>query len=174
MIGCRTDTSEGDEDLLPIGVGRTETMLTALDARKMIVRGVKCGFRAASRFRRLERCISVFGLLGRILWHQRWVLLWLVLLVLLAGGWAYWRRDVLASYLESRRQRNQVADEVRALEEEKKLLEHERDTLKEGGFASEKVARETYHMSKPGEKILRLAPTAHNDETPASTTLRRR
>jgi cell division protein FtsB len=92
----------------------------------------------------------VLGLFGRILWHQRWFLVWLALLVLVAGAWAYWKRDVLADYFESRRQRNQVHEEVRALEEEKLRLEHERDVLTKGGFASEKVARETYHMSKPG------------------------
>jgi cell division protein FtsB len=113
-------------------------------------------------------------LLGRILWYHRLILLWLVLLVLIAGGWAYWKRDVLVTYFESRRQRNLVREEVQALEDEKQRLEHERDVLGKGGFASEKVARETYHMSKPGEKVLRLGPSTRNDETPASATLRQR
>jgi cell division protein FtsB len=116
----------------------------------------------------------VLGLFGRILWHQRLILAWLGLLALLVCGWAWWKRDVIVSYFESRDQRNQVREEVRALEAERQRLEHEREVLLKGGFASEKVARETYHMSKPGEKVLRLSPSPRDEETPASATLRQR
>jgi cell division protein FtsB len=47
--------------------------------------------------------------------------------------------------------------------------EHEREVLSKGGFESEKVARETYHMSKPGEKVLRLKPSPLDEDVPTTT-----
>ncbi|NQU42634.1 hypothetical protein HQ520_05070 [bacterium] len=113
---------------------------------------------------------SLLKLLGRILWSQRGVFVWMALLLVIACAWVLFNRDTLATYLDSRRQRNELRDELTAMDSQVKELERERDVLARGGFESEKTAREVYRMSKPGEKVLYLK----SPEEPTSPTLRLR
>lgn len=89
---------------------------------------------------------------------SRRLLLWLALLVLLAVGWVFWSKDVLVQYWENRNDRNALKKEVERLERDVERREHEREMLKQGGFETEKVARENLKLIKPGEEVLYLQP----------------
>lgn len=109
-----------------------------------------------------------FRFLGRILWSQKGALLWLVALAAIVCAWAFLNRGAIATYFENRSKRDEVRAEVEEKEVEVRRSEQEWEVLSKGGFETEKVARETYHMSKPGEKVLRLYPSPLDEDLPTT------
>lgn len=67
--------------------------------------------------------------------------------------------------MQSYERRNRVREEVQRLQAETEQLEHEHAVLKKGGFETEKVARQRFRFSKPGEEVLYL--DAEPTPTPA-------
>jgi cell division protein FtsB len=112
------------------------------------------------------------GLL-RFFWNQRGLFLWAVVMALAALGWAWLKQDVILDYFDKRAQRNRILRDVESLEEDIKRGEREREVLAVGGFEAEKVARERYRLSKPGEKVLYLQTPQKDEDGPSSRTLRR-
>ncbi|MFP4380169.1 MAG: FtsB family cell division protein [Candidatus Sumerlaeia bacterium] len=110
------------------------------------------------------------------LWQQRGMVIWFFFLCLFAFIWMWFARDTISDYLKSRRQRNQVRNEVERLEEEIQRSRHEKEVLQRGSFESEKVAREKFRLSKPGEKVLYLqkAPLTSDSDELTSRAIRMR
>jgi cell division protein FtsB len=113
---------------------------------------------------------GMLRLILKILWTQSLLVLWLGVLVAVAGTWAYWKRDIITSYFESRELRNQTRIEVQTLRKDVKRQEEERNSLSKDSFLSEKAAREIYYMSKPGEKVLFIETPS---DSPTSSSLKK-
>jgi len=92
------------------------------------------------------------------IWAQRHFFALAVLLVVLFGVWSIVNRESIADYLGNYERRNEMRREVARLEAEAADLERERSKLEQGGFETEKVARERFRFSKPGEEVLYLDP----------------
>lgn len=95
-------------------------------------------------------------LILKILWTQSLLILWLGLLLTIAGSWAYYKRDIVKTYFDSRDVRNQTRAEVEALRKDVTRQNEGHNSTSKEVFLMEKSAREIYHMSKPGEKVLYL------------------
>ena len=108
-------------------------------------------------------------LLLLIIWSPRRIALWIVLLASITAMVLYLKRGDLSNYLENYHTRNNLREEVARLKAEAKALERERDDLAKGGFEVERVARERFHLSRPGEIVLHLNTPNEDD---SSITLR--
>lgn len=115
----------------------------------------------------------MFQILLKLLWF-RGITPWLLLLAFLAGGWAWYKRDIIKDYFEKSEQRNQYRAEVNRLKKEVTRKEEERKILSDGGFENEKIARDILHMSKPGEKVLFIEGAKTASDTPSTFTLKSR
>lgn len=96
------------------------------------------------------------GIFARIIWAQKGIFLWVLLMLVLVIMGIYLKRDTIIEYRRNLQQRDEVEQDVRLLEHEVEQHERERQDLIEGGFISEKVAREKLGMSRPGEQILKI------------------
>lgn len=102
-------------------------------------------------------------LLLLIIWSPRRIALWILLLATITAMVLYLKRGDLNTYLENYHTRNNLQEEVARLKAETKALERERDDLAKGGFEVEKVARERFHLSRPGEIVLHLNSPNEDD-----------
>jgi hypothetical protein len=103
-------------------------------------------------------------LIRSLFWSQRALILWLILVLSIAATWFCLNRDAIRNYLAHYNKRNELRDRLSRQDRELQELERQRDLLSENGFESEKAARQRFHMSKPGEKVLYLdLPPGQND-----------
>ena len=101
--------------------------------------------------------------LRSLLWSQRGLAIWLIVVVAIVAAWFLLNRNAILNYLTQFRQRNELRDHVAQQESETRELERQRDVLSNDGFESEKAARQRFHLSKPGEKVLYLEPPPGRD-----------
>jgi len=66
-------------------------------------------------------------------------------------------------YYQLRREKKELQAEIAGLENEKRLLEEEKELLRKRDPAYlDRIAREKYGLVKPGEKIYKLVPKSNN------------
>ena len=94
------------------------------------------------------------------IWAQRHFLALAIVLGIVFAAWCVYNRQTIADYLRSYDRRNELRAEVDRLQEETRKLEEEHEKLQQGGIETEKVARERFRFSKPGEGVLYLDPPA--------------
>ena len=108
-------------------------------------------------------------ILSAFLWSQRRLLVWGGVIALAVGLVLYCKRGDLTDYFEAYDKKERLQDEVDRLRAENEQLQRDLEDLPKGGFKIEKVARERYRFSKPGEIVLFIdQPT---DKTTTATTL---
>jgi len=124
--------------------------------------------------------------LSSLIWSQRRIALWLAAILIVFVSVFFIKRDDISNYLTRYEDRNRLRDEVELLQFETRQLEKKREILEKGGYEVEKVAREQFRMSRPGEHVLYLispndgvstepAPTGRlADDRVSTSTLRTR
>ncbi|MCB0832634.1 MAG: septum formation initiator family protein [Bacteroidetes bacterium] len=81
-----------------------------------------------------------------------WLIVSFIVLTVVTGNYGAYQ------IFKIKRQVSELEKEIDMLKEDKKRLQEERDQLKNDLEAIERVAREKYGMTKPGEQVFQMIP----------------
>ncbi len=86
---------------------------------------------------------------------------WAFLGAAISSLWLAVNYDRLRDYFEARARRSDINRRVEAMERQYSQLQHEKSELEKWGFSAEKVIRERFKMSRPGEHVIIIEPPAN-------------
>lgn len=107
--------------------------------------------------------------ISSLIWSQRRIVLWIVAILTVLVSVLFIKRGDISNYLSRYEDRNRLREEVELLKIETQRLEKKRGILEKGGYEVEKVAREQFRMSRPGEHVLYLVPPEDGNSTEAAS-----
>jgi hypothetical protein len=93
-------------------------------------------------------------------WLPRPLLLlkWAFLGAAVSSLWLAFNYDRLKDYFEARVRRSDINRRVESMERQYSQLQQEKSELEKWGFSAEKVIRERFKMSRPGERVIIIEP----------------
>ena len=98
--------------------------------------------------------------------RKPFVILWSSIAAVILAGWIY--LPVLSKYRDLKSQDEKIAAETAVLQEKIKVLEEERDLLKNDVTYLEKVIRDELGLVRPGETVYKFVP-AEKPERPETS-----
>lgn len=88
--------------------------------------------------------------------RKPFVFLWTSIAAVVLAGWIY--LPVLSKYRDLKSQDEKIASEIADLEDKIKVLQEERDLLKNDVTYLEKVIRDELGLVRPGETVYKFVP----------------